>query len=419
MSKIQEPITVDQHYVPRFYMKNFSLVKGTGKKEKVFISFFQFDEKLYREHIPTKTICYENYFYGEDGEIEKEFANREKVWARIINDIIETKNFDLDDDNIRKLKQFAIYQYHRTLASYKYGTRMMSEILSQPIINNNPELDENIIKSMVNKKVEEEISVADIISCCDEEVDIIEDLDLAIVKNDTAKKFITSDMPVIVINPFCIQKAGIANVGIVIMFPISPELLVLIYDGKIYKNCKNGMAIVDENEIEKINMYQVISAEERILSKNINELELYVKNLELVVKRNEFQAERKVNTSYDGKGTFIAAKSRSIRYLYDVSLFKLPKCLYKIPKECRTAVTREYSYDFRINLLVRAYKLPEWLKEKAEFSIKDIVERKEGNSKFQKFMDDYWEIPKSQRIITPELMHKIKTVQTSFFPIDS
>ena len=76
MSKIQEPITVDQHYVPRFYMKNFSLVKGTGKKEKVFISFFQFDEKLYREHIPTKTICYENYFYGEDGEIEKEFANR-------------------------------------------------------------------------------------------------------------------------------------------------------------------------------------------------------------------------------------------------------------------------------------------------------------------------------------------------------
>ena len=63
--------------------------------------------------------------------------------------------------------------------------------------------------------------------------------------------------------------------------------------------------------------------------------------------------------------------------------------------------------------------MPEWLKEKAEFSIKDIVERKEGNSKFQKFMDDYWEIPKSQRIITPELMHKIKTVQTSFFTIDS
>lgn len=66
-------LTIKQHYVPRFYMRNFSTIKGVGKKEKVLISFYQFDGDLFKENVPIKSICYRNYFYGEDGEVEKNF----------------------------------------------------------------------------------------------------------------------------------------------------------------------------------------------------------------------------------------------------------------------------------------------------------------------------------------------------------
>ncbi len=419
MVETQKQVTIDQHYVPRFYLKNFALVKGVGRKEKAFISFYQFEDEFYKEHIPTKSVCYKEYFYGEDGKVENEFANREKEWANVINEIIQNKQFVLDNEQKKLLKQFAIYQYCRTLATYNHGKRMMSEMLSQTFINNNPGVDEEIVREIVTKKVDKQVNVADVINSCDELVDLIEDLDIAIIRCNTSKKLITSDMPVIVMNPFCVGKAGMANVGIVILFPISPEILIVIYDGKIYQNCKGDVVISNDSDVEKINMYQIISAEERILSQNVGELEEYVQNKELIAVRNTFCSESKVNTSYDGFGTFVAAKSRSMRYLFDISIFNLPKCLRKIPKDCREAFDRKYSYDAWISLLVRVYKIPELLKQRAEFSQSDVKQRKEGYSKMLKVMEDYWEMPNEVRTITPELMYKLKNVPTTFFPLDS
>lgn len=406
---------IDQHYVPRFYLKNFALVKGTGRKEKAFISFYQFDDEIYKEHIPTKSVCYKEYFYGEDGKVENEFADRETEWAKVINRIVQNKKFDLTNEQKKLLKQFAIYQYCRTLATYNHGKHMMSEILSQTFINNNPGVDEETVRDIITKKVDKQVCVADVINSCDELVDLIEDLDMTIVKCNTSKKLITSDMPVIVMNPFCVDKAGMANVGIVILYPISPEILVVIYDGKVYQGCIGDIVINNDSDVEKINMYQIISAEERIISQNVGDLEEYVQNKELMRIRNEFCSENKVDTSYDGIGTFVAAKSRSMRYIFDISIFKLSKYLRKIPKECREAFDRKYSYDAWISLLVRVYKIPELLKQRAELSKSDAVQRKDGYSKLLKFMEDYWKMSNEDRIITPELMYKIKTVPITFF----
>ena len=61
-------ITKNQHYVPRFYMKPFSIVKNEGtKKEKALISFYQFKDNLLKDNIPTTSVCSEDFFYDEDG----------------------------------------------------------------------------------------------------------------------------------------------------------------------------------------------------------------------------------------------------------------------------------------------------------------------------------------------------------------
>lgn len=45
-------ITVNQHYIPRFYMKYFGNIKNMGtKKEKALISFYQFkDTEILRQY---------------------------------------------------------------------------------------------------------------------------------------------------------------------------------------------------------------------------------------------------------------------------------------------------------------------------------------------------------------------------------
>lgn len=415
-SENDKQVTVNQHYVPRFYMKNFSEIKGMGKKEKALISFYQFDEQLLRGKIPTKSICYKDYFYGEDGEIEKEFANKEKRWAKVIKSIINTDKYNLDKEQEKEVKEFAIFQYSRTLAMYNYSKNMMSEIVHKNIVNRFPNVNEEVIMGLVSEKIEKEVSISDIINICDGLVQEIDDLSISIIKFNTNQKLITSDMPVIRINPFCSDKAGFLMVGVIIFFPISPEIIVMIYDSKIYKNCDKYMIISNEQDVINLNKYQTISAEEMIMSKEIEELTMFYTSESLILKRKENIEKRKVNSSFDGVGTFFASKSRFVSYDFELSFCKLPKCLKKIPIECREAFKRKYDYKARIALLVRVYKFPKIVSQ--DIDEIDSSKMKSGYSKLLKFMDDYWDVPSKDRVITPELMKRLKEVPVRFFALD-
>ena len=47
-------ITVNQHYVPRFYMKHFANVKNIDQdNEKALISFYQFKDNILKDNIHT------------------------------------------------------------------------------------------------------------------------------------------------------------------------------------------------------------------------------------------------------------------------------------------------------------------------------------------------------------------------------
>ena len=82
-------ITVNQHYVPRFYMKHFANIKNAGtKKEKVLITFYQFKDNLLKANIPTTSICSEDYFYDQDGKIENALANMEIKWSIPLNNVL-------------------------------------------------------------------------------------------------------------------------------------------------------------------------------------------------------------------------------------------------------------------------------------------------------------------------------------------
>lgn len=411
-------ITVNQHYVPRFYMKNFSIIKGSGRREKALISFYQFDDQLLKQNIPTKSICYKDYFYGEDGKIEKDFANKETRWANVIQSIINSDKYNLDKEQERQIKEFAIFQYCRTLAMHNYNKDMISEIQQGLLTDKFPDADKEVMRELVSEKIEKEVMIADTIEMCEEFVEEINDLSISIIKFDTTEKLITSDMPVIMINPFDSSKVGFSVVGIVIFFPISPDIIVMIYDSKIYKNFDNYMTISHEQDVINLNKYQLISAEERIMAKETNELLMLYTDEGLILKREENREKSKVDSSHDGMGRFIACKSRSINYDFELSFCKLPKYLKKIPIECREAFSRKYDYKAREALLIRIYNLPESISKIPTLKGIDSSKFKSGCSRLLDFMNDYWNVPSNDRVITPELMKKLKAVSPRFFPLD-
>lgn len=416
---MEEQITIDQHYVPRFYMKNFAITKGEGKKEKSLISFFQFDKEICRENIPTKSVCYEQYFYGEDGNIEKMLAAKEGKWGKTINKIVRKPDEKLLSEDILLLKEFGVYQYGRTLAMFNYNKQAVSDMLAGSFSNFNPNIDSEIIRDKVDDKVQNEMSVSQIVEISNELVEELDDLEVMVVEFDTQGKLITSDMPVIMTNPFSIDKAGMANVGVVMMYPISAKVLIVIYDSKIYISFNQYIKNCNEEDIVNLNKYQVLSAEERIMSDKLENLVAIMADREVCEKREMFREKKKVHSSYDGIGTFFAMHSRSIKYIFPISFFKLPRAIRKIPVECREVFKRKYDRDSRIALLCRIYRLPDLLKDNKDFPRTEILKQKEGYSKLLRFMDDYWEVPISERTITPELMHKLKTVPTTYYPLDN
>ncbi|MDD3169503.1 MAG: DUF4238 domain-containing protein, partial [Eubacteriales bacterium] len=238
--------------------------------------------------MPTKTICYEKYFYGEDCVIEHEFAQKETNWGITLQKVSLSEDYFISEQEEQQIKDFTIYQYGRTLAMFKHGKEIMEEMITAHLYNTTSVIDENTIRNMVAEKVDKELDATDVVHCCNEIIGTIDDLKISIVRYKTKEKLITSDMPVVTMNPFCAGKAGMSNMGVLIFFPVSSDTLVVIYDSKIY-SIEKFFRSSNEDDVKHLNKYQVISAEERILANKKNELSIYIEDTNLMNDRDEYR----------------------------------------------------------------------------------------------------------------------------------
>lgn len=410
-------IPIDQHYVPRSYLRNFSKIIGEGKKEKNHVCFFQFFGELYKENIPTKSICYKHYFYGEDGILEKSLSVQEGQWSKVLKKICQMQCYDLDQNDEANIKEFAIYQFARTLASLNFTKDTAKNILAECVkAHLNISIDSNIEKLLIDK-VNDSVAPSMLIDICNHILDDLNDLKISIHKFKTTHKLITSDAPVIITNPFSISSAGFANIGIFIMFPISPDTLVTIFDAKIYDKGRSFIESSNEQDVINLNKYQVISAEERIISINREELEEALKSDNALNARKEYLSKDKLTVATDSVGTMFGAKSRSLPYKFELSFCALPKNLRKIDPDCRGTYQREYTEEAWFKSLVMMYRLPSKLKTDHHFTDEEAKARKKEYSKMRTFLETYWDIPSDKRTITPDLMRKIQSVQMNFYKV--
>ena len=267
-----------QHFVPRFYLKNFS-----NKKSCKTICLFNIDKEIF---IPSASIKHQAclpYFYGTDGIVEDNLSKLEGVFANIISEIINLKEIPGQYSE----KHFLLLLFIISMASRtEYSAEAMDETIDKTyktIYKEDPRFKDYIQDFKIGIKNPATYYLGIALQC----IPIIFDLEFKLLNNETNTAFLTSDNPVIKYSQFLeLKKAfggitGYGEKGIQLLIPISPNSYIIFYDPIVYKigNRKQKvMPVNNSKDIDVLNLLQFINAHKTVFfNETINQN--YVKTL--------------------------------------------------------------------------------------------------------------------------------------------
>ena len=247
---------VKQHFVPKFYLKNFS--------DGIMFNIYNIKSGLII-NVPYASQCYKNNFYGKDKIYEEKLSILESKWSYSIKTILSNlKNISLEDEN--SLKEFCCFQKLRTEAAYKYTQNMFydttSEIMSIICQYRNLSVSEDDIKkyayNYVKSKENPENTMKRQIDSAIELSPILNNLQFTILENVSKIDFITSDNPIVIGNEYQTENGlGLDCIGFYCLCPLSPKYYAALTDSKIYYKFRNKKNIkVNEDIVRKINLLQ-------------------------------------------------------------------------------------------------------------------------------------------------------------------
>lgn len=279
----------NQHYLPQFYLRNFSY--QSNKKQ---IGIYNIISSFFHPTAPLKSQASEDFFYGRDGLIEVALSKAENQMASLIREIISSK----------KLPQKQTIK-HRELLMYVVSTYLRNPLVIDNIKKSNEDMNKNLLE------IEPKLDI-NTLSDCDamklsllslsRSIDNLEDLDYKLLINKTKKPFISADFPIVKYNRFLelkkwrFGKTGLGNIGLQIFVPLNPEITIIFYDPKIYKvglKKRDVHELTKVSDIEKLNTLQILNCLESIFF-NEQVSEIYIQNL--VKKSSEFRAANKVES---------------------------------------------------------------------------------------------------------------------------
>ncbi len=366
-----------QHYVPKCYLKNFT-------NNEMLFSVYNHKTEKFIDNVTYKTQCQKDYFYNP--EWEEKLNKIETKWGKIFKKINCEDNLSIDE--VKLLKIFSIYQYLRTKVEYNHSFEIEKESFREYyrmdcLSKKTPYTDSEFNASW--DLLDKYSSPVEHLNNAEEFENEIDDLDLLIITYNTNTRLISSDSPVIMLNPFC-KNVGFKTIGLVIFFAVSPDKLVVFYDSKIYSEFKNVLYFIsyDEKEVKALNNIQYIMSEDIIYGINSNYFN-YVKGLKS--KREQQQSKAKINSLGSDTNKIIHQVPRQVSYDYNFSFAKFSSKLKEIPWQCRDALPREWSAEYEKRVRVILPNIPDIMNN---YNSKDKKILKKGYEKMAKFALKYW-----------------------------
>lgn len=277
-----------QHYVPKTLLKRFSI------DNKCYVYNLK-TNKISNTPFPYENQCYTDYMYGKDSSIEDQLGIIENDFARVLDSIILTNQLPTEVEKLKILSQYIILQWLRTekaVDRFQSSVQnviqsIMPDMLSFYKLNCNDyvvmKFAEDYVRTHFHRQ---EIAINNVKASQSEDLDA-SDLTLSILSNTTDRGLVVSDNLVIIGNDFqSVYGLGSKCAGVYFFMPISPNLMLLLYDDKMYKKEKNDLTLTDVNYL---NALQFNNARNIILSKDKNSLEELKIEYDSLVFNNKFK----------------------------------------------------------------------------------------------------------------------------------
>lgn len=245
----------NQHFVPRCYLRPFTLDSAN-----LAINIFNIDRLKFIELAPVKNQCSSNYFYGDDLRLEKALQFTEGAYATALRDILEP-GYVLTDDHRDLLRRFWLLQHMRTEAASRRAIEM--SVAMGAVIGGKA--------STFRLGISEAVQTA--MRTFFEEMDIVSDMKICLLRNRTSSPFVTSDDPAVLTNRWYFDDMrakgasfGLQSAGNLLLLPLSPKFLCLGYDGEVYSVPHNGglVDVRDDADAQALNQHQFLNCRANI-----------------------------------------------------------------------------------------------------------------------------------------------------------
>lgn len=300
MSKVKT-----QHYVPRFYLKNFM-----DSNERIWV----YDKKNKSTFNPSIiNVACENFFYDndeidlvfdEEQYLEKFYSSKEAKFAPFLLEFITKLESDkinvITSDDRETFSNYLVLQIDRTKEHREESIQFYQAIIKQLRAKG---VTEDQIKEFgfdeeeINPK---ELHLESILTSFKMDktfIDILKDHIWLVFKNETTQPFYTSDNPIVkkahIIDKF-FSNEGYASPGIEIAFPISSKFILVLCEREYFKERENlenkKISLSDINFVNYYNSLQVIKSYRQVyaITKSFEIVE------ELLLKMpNSFNIDRK------------------------------------------------------------------------------------------------------------------------------
>jgi len=228
-----------QHYIPQLYLRFFSDDKKT-------VAIFLFQKRLYRPRVPIKSILYKPSLYDNDDTKEQVISRLESRWNSSLKTIVGSFSDDLarndecriSEEDFLNLYSFICFTHMRTRQQIS-AIAFQSETFVRDMQDRFPEINPTevaIFDSLLDPYFEADTALSSGVSMLPYFLDLVP----VFLQNKTTHSFISSDAPIVPLNPFFEQvnypgNFGLGNCGLQIYCPLSPKLAVLLYDPDIYR----------------------------------------------------------------------------------------------------------------------------------------------------------------------------------------
>ena len=379
-----------QHYVPRFYMREFA-----DSNKKFSVLNLKTGERI--EKVSYSSQCYKDYYYRSDGIWEEQLGEMENKWADVIRSILSYKALTTQD--ITLIKQFILYQRQRTYAEAEYLKQSRKETLVECAkmlyANKGWKFDEEAMR-VCEERAAHDTTPAENLERAIGLTEFLEDLETTIITYKTNNELISSDTPVISINPFHKFTIGYGCMGLIMLVPISSHTLVVVYDSKMYTQFRGQqyIEIHDDEEVNNLNILQYISAEKILFASRLDELNRFgEKEKEL---RNSSRNRKAISTLGPGMQKMMTYGMRLTLYDHEFSFGHLGRQYRRIPFACREAAPRKWEKEWEEKLLIKPQIMSKIIEIDPQMLINIGLSKKDlirGYRKMASMAQIYWNTP--------------------------